>query len=256
MVIIGGFTTNKMKFKTVQFIGYFLHIIVGVFFLILASQVYNKTIAGESYIQDSSFPEEDKIRVIRWNPGYHWKPNIEGYDGIFEGRPVLNSLQFYYANWKDGYPNIFANTVLDFFYSYYGVWTPTTGFPDLTDSDVRYMIFDYSWANSQYAPSSFPNNWASADKIERIYLRRCNLTTAQVDGLISSLETQVNNGMGTSYGGTHYLYFYLEGFGRNEDLTLATHTANGWTHVVVGSSYDYLSKTINGTNWRVYFNDI
>ncbi len=235
---------------------YSLQLFMGVFLFLIISQTHNIINAGESYLQNSGFPDDANIRVLRWNPGSYWLPDLDGYSDIFNGNPSLSSLQFYYPNWKNGYPDIFNGSPLQFFYSYYGIWTPTTGFPDLTNSSVRYLIFDYSWANSKYIPSTFPNNWSNAVNLERIYLRRCRLSTVKVDGLISSLETQINSGMGTNYGGMHYLYLNLTGFGQNQNLTLATHTANGWTHIVDAGAYDYLSKTINGSSWRVYFNDI
>lgn len=201
----------------------------------------------------SGIPDQFALNLVQWYPSTAaWTPQPLAYDSsLYDSRHQFRYLQFYYADWDNGFPDIFENPELFYFYANHNYWQPGSVFPDLpNDSNIRYMHFNDSYHNFANNPTSFPTSWEDAAQLQRIYLQRSKYTTAQIDAFIIELETRVNNGMGNAYSGGHRMYVSGSGVNANGTPTIATHVANGWIDV---SASKYLEKSINGYNWRVYY---
>ncbi len=201
----------------------------------------------------TDIPDQFALSLIQWYPSsVAWTPSLLTYFNLYDNRFNLHYLQFYYADWSDGFPNIFNNSSLFYFYSNHTYWQPGSTFPVLpNDSSIRYMHFNDSYHNFLNNPTSFPVSWENAASLQNIYLQRCKYSTAQVDAFIIELEIRTNNGMGNAYTGIHQLYLSGTGVNANGTPTILTHTANGWIDFPASK---YLEKTFGELIWRVYYN--
>lgn len=202
----------------------------------------------------TDLPNRNALSLLRWNSAVEWTPTPADYENIFQGENTLRYLQFYRANWSTGYPEIFTRSPLFYFYSYYTYWPTGATFPDLTDSNIRYMVYNYSANNIANMPKVFPTNWNQATYFQRFYCQYCNLSAADQVSLINSMEARINQGLGTGISGAHYMFFHGTGTNANAIVDPGPFLLDGWTLSVVGS-YSELQKTINGQDWRVRIND-
>lgn len=214
------------------------------------------SITPPSGIPEGTPPHADNLDLLRWNtttaPLILDNHNgIESYmSEVYQGRYV----QTYYMDIESsgGFPPFFGGDKSLYFYFYYTDFRSTGSFPDIpTGSPLRLMLFDYSYEMGSDDPFPLPYSWKNATYMNRLYFRRCGLSTAQVDSLVSEIEALVNAGMSRDASNL-YVYLNSTSTGANAALTVATHTANGWS--ANGTTTKYIQKIINEKLVRIYHN--
>lgn len=206
-------------------------------------------------LQEQIFPDLDES-VTRFGLDLRYSELVRGISPTVASKLVdqtrLQYLYTWYLTLSNALPADIFNTQALYIY-FYNVLADTAILPSVEsiNTRLRYLTFDNSYTNGaslgEAGLVSIPSTWSNLRGLQRIYLRRNELTDAQQQALIISMEAAIIAGMGSDYNSTHYLYLNNNSTGANASLTQAPLVALGWT----ASSATRLQKTIAGKVWRV-----